>query len=156
MPNPSAPPLSVLLCRSAHRLYALPLAHVRETMRALPLDPLPAMPAFLLGLAMIRGTPVPVIDCARLTGAEIPAYPARYVTLALNERHWALAVDAVLGVRTIPAAALAEVTPLLDGVDGRVVQAIASLDAQLLLVLRASHMVPEALWTALAARAGAV
>jgi purine-binding chemotaxis protein CheW len=143
---------SILLCRSGHRLYALLLAHVRETMRALPVDPVPAMPDFLLGLALIRGAAVPVLDGARLVGSTLPARVSRFVTLALGERHLALAVDAVIGVRQLPAATLAEIAPLLDSSDAGLVQAVATLDAELLLVLRTGRMVPEAMWDALAAR----
>lgn len=154
MSNHSASSNPILLCRSGPGLYALPLAHVRETMRALPLNPVPAMPDFLLGLAMIRGVAVPVLDCARLVGAAAPARVARFVTLALGERQLALAVDAVVGVRQLPAAEMKQIAPLLEGADPGLVQSIATLDAELLLVLRASRMVPETMWDALAARDG--
>ncbi len=147
----SEPLHSVLLCRSGQRLCALPLRHVREIMRALPVDPVPAMADFLLGLALIRGVPVPVIDCARLVGPACSAQVSRFVTLSVGERQLALAVDGVIGVRQLAAAALAEIAPLLDGSDDGLVQAIATLDAELLLVLRAGRMVPESMWEALAA-----
>jgi purine-binding chemotaxis protein CheW len=129
----------------------LPLAYVREIMRALPVDPVPAMPDFLLGLALIRGAAVPVLDCARLVDAGVPGQVARFVTLAVGERQLALAVDSVIGVRTLPVTALGEVAPLLDGTDAGLVQAIATLDAELLMVLCASRMVPESMWDALTA-----
>jgi purine-binding chemotaxis protein CheW len=128
------------------------LSYVREIMRPLPVDPVPATPDFLLGLALIRGAAVPVLDCARLVNAGVPGQPARFVTLAVGERHLALAVDSVIGVRTLPLAALVDVAPLLDSTDDSLVQAIATLDAELLMVLRASHMVPDTLWEALAAQ----
>ncbi|AXE32166.1 chemotaxis protein CheW [Chromobacterium phragmitis] len=146
--------LSVLLCRSGQRLCALPLAHVRETMRALPVDPVPAMSDFLLGLALIRGAPVPVLDCARLMGSASPTRLSRFVTLVVGERLLALAVDDVIGVRQLAAAALADIAPLLDGSDDGLVQAIATLDAELLLVLRAGRLVPEEMWEALAVEGG--
>ncbi|AVG14837.1 chemotaxis protein CheW [Chromobacterium vaccinii] len=146
--------LSVLLCRSGPRLCALPLTHVREIMRALPVDPVPAMSDFLLGLALIRGVPVPVLDCARLVGSALSTRVSRFVTLTLGERQLALAVDGVIGVRQLPAAALADIAPLLDGSDDGLVQSIATLDAELLLVLRAGRMVPEDMWEALAAGDG--
>ncbi|WP_256081982.1 chemotaxis protein CheW [Massilia sp. YIM B04103] len=146
---------SVLLCRSGQQLYALPLASVRETMRALPVEPVPAMPDCLLGVSVIRGAAVPVVDCRRLVGAGASALASRYVTLVLGERQVALAVDAVLGVRRLDAAMLAEVAPLLDGAETGMIQAISVLDAELLMVLQASCLVPEALWDALAQREGA-
>ena len=142
---------SVLLCSSGQRLYALPLTHVREIMRALPVDPVPAMPDFLLGLALIRGAPVPVLDCARLVGRARSPGVARFVTLTLGQRQLALAVDGVLGVRQLSAATLAEVVPLLDSSDAGLVQSIATHDAELLLVLRTGRMVPDTLWEGLAA-----
>ncbi|MBX9298188.1 chemotaxis protein CheW [Chromobacterium piscinae] len=148
--------LSVLLCRSGRRLYALPLTHVRETMRALPIDPVPSMSDFLLGLALIRGVPVPVLDCARLLGSALSTRVSRFVTLTLGERQLALAVDGVIGVRQLSAAALADIAPLLDGCDDGLVQSIATLDAELLLVLRAGRMVPEEMWEALAVGDGAI
>ncbi|WP_229426390.1 chemotaxis protein CheW [Pseudoduganella violacea] len=143
---------TVLLCRSGSRLYALPLANVRETMRALPVDPMPAMPEFLLGLSLIRGTAVPVLDCAKLARSETSTAPSRYVTLALGERQAALAVDAVLGVRTLSTIVMAEAAPLLDDAGHAPVQKIAALDAELLMVLQAARLIPESLWEAVASQ----
>jgi len=111
----------------------------------------PATPDFLLGLALIRGNPVPVLDCARLVGAARSPRAARFVTLTVGQRQLALAVDGVVGVRQLSAATLAEIAPLLDSSDDGLVQSIATHDAELLLVLRTGHMVPEALWESLAA-----
>lgn len=145
-PMPSA---SFLLCRSQGYACALPLAHVRETMRALPRQPVPGMPPFVLGVSVIRGQVVPVLDLAALLGAGAAAPGARYVTLDLGARQVALAVEEVAGVRTLPAAAMAEVAPLLRTGDAAMVGALGALDAQLLVVLRAAQLVPAALWTAL-------
>src|SRR5580692_5756315 len=58
-----------LLCRVQARWCALPLRHVIETMRPLPTSPIPGAPAFVDGLAVIRGAPVPVVSLSRLLGA---------------------------------------------------------------------------------------
>jgi chemotaxis signal transduction protein len=55
----------------------------------------------------------------------------------------ALAVDSVVGVRPIRAGALHALPPLLR--DSAVIAAIGVLDAQLLVVLQASRLLPEAL-----------
>jgi purine-binding chemotaxis protein CheW len=60
---------STLLCRVRERLCALPLAHVVETMRPLPIEPLGGMPGFVQGIAIIRGAPVPVVDAGALLGS---------------------------------------------------------------------------------------
>ena len=43
-------------------LAALPLEHVVETMRPLPVEPLGDAPRFILGLSIVRGEPIPVVD----------------------------------------------------------------------------------------------
>lgn len=150
MPSEQSFPTSLLLCRSRSRLCALPLQHVRETMRALPLDTVPNMPAFMLGVSVIRGQVVPVLDLASLTGAGASGGAARYVTLNLNQRQVALAVDEVIGVRSL--AVPDGVPPLLDGADAGVLAALTTLDAELLLVLQTGMLVPDALWPLLAAQ----
>lgn len=154
MPNAPSPSPSFLLCRSGTRLCALPLETVRETMRALPLEAVPGMPPFLSGLAVIRGAPVPVLDLACLLGAPAAGAPAgaRFVTLELGRRQVALAVDAVLGVRALDAAAPAGLPPLLQSAEAAFLATLGTLDAELLLVLQAGCLLPEALWQALDAR----
>jgi purine-binding chemotaxis protein CheW len=153
--NAPEPALSrpFLLCRSDQVLCALPLSHVRETMRALPLEALAAMPPFMLGLAVIRGAAVPVLDLARLLGgAAAPARAGRrYVTLALGQRQVALAVDFVLGVRALDPAALGPVPALLQTADAGMLAAVGTLDAELMLVLQAGRLVPDSVWQACAA-----
>ena len=77
---------------------AIPIAHVVETMRPLPVEPIGAMPACVLGLAIVRGVPAPVIDAARLLGVT-PGESSRFVALRMGERAAVLVVDAVVDVR---------------------------------------------------------
>lgn len=144
-------PTLVLLCRSGGRLCAFDVAHVRETMRALPVEAVPEMPPFVLGMAMIRGVASPVLDLACLVG-QAPGRPARrFVTLRLEGRALALALDEVIGIRAVAAGDLAAVAPLLQDADAGMVQAIATLDEQLMVVLRAGRLLTDAAWRALAA-----
>ena len=46
-----------LVCRVAARLCALPVRAVIEIMRPLALEPIAGAPAFVAGLAIIRGEP---------------------------------------------------------------------------------------------------
>lgn len=111
-------------------------------MRPLPVEAIAGAPGFVLGLAVIRGEAVPVIDVARLLGAE-GARPRRFVTVRAARRTIALAVDAVLGVRAI-AEAPGGLAPLVGAVAGEMVSAIGVLDAELLVVLEATRLVPDA------------
>jgi purine-binding chemotaxis protein CheW len=143
------PAIPVLLCGSGGRLCALPLSQVGETLRPLPIMPLPGMPACVLGVSTLRGEAVPVIALSALLGA-VPAPPGRFVSLRLDGRSAALAVDEVLGVHALPAALLDQTPPLLDGGADAQVASIGIRDAEVMLVLRAARIVPEAVWAALA------
>jgi purine-binding chemotaxis protein CheW len=91
---------------------------------------------------------VPVVDAASLVG-RAAARPARFISLKAGPRRVALAVDSVVGVRPIPPAALDSLPPLLGDANLHVIAAIGTLDADLLVVLRSSRLVPDEVWTRL-------
>ena len=128
---------------------ALPLQHVSETMRPLPLESVQGMPDFLLGLSIIRGTPIPVVDLARLVGNGVPEAPARLVVVSVAERRVALAVQAVLDVRTLGPAALGKLPPLLTDASAEFIGAVGALDTQLLMVLNTAKILPGSIWAEL-------
>jgi purine-binding chemotaxis protein CheW len=136
-----------LLFRVRARLCALPLAHVVETMRPLPVEPMLRAPPCVRGLAIIRGSPVAVVDVSRLLGDDSAADhtppTARFVTVKVGGRAIALAVDEVIGARSLELDSLAELPPLLHDADVDVVSAIGTHDAELLLVLRGARLVSE-------------
>jgi purine-binding chemotaxis protein CheW len=133
-----------LLCRVGASLCALPVTHIAETMRPLPVAPVTGMPPFMLGMAIIRGLPVPVLDGRRLLGGEHAGSPGRFVTIRVGERYVALAIDAVIGLRAIPAATLGGLPPLLRDSGSDIISAIGTLDADLIVVLRLAHLLPDA------------
>jgi purine-binding chemotaxis protein CheW len=135
-----------LVCRVQGRLCALPLGHVMETMRPLPTEAFVGAPDFVLGLAVVRGAPVPVVDAAKLLGAAGVRID-RFVMLKVGTRRIALGVEGVLGVRALPAGALQELPPLLQDAATDVVAAIGLLDAELLLVLRGTRLLSDADWS---------
>jgi purine-binding chemotaxis protein CheW len=140
-----------LMCGIGDRLLAVPLGSVVETMRPLPLDEFSDVPDFILGVSVIRGAVVPVISVDSVLGGH-RSRPGRFVTIRLDDRVVALAVDAVLGVRTLDAADVHDVPPLLGALDQSAVSAIGTLDTGLLLVLGDARLVPEALWARLEAQ----
>lgn len=142
---PVADPLSspaaehVLVMRARGRSCALPLAHVVETLRPLPAAPVEGAPAFVRGVSVIRGLPVTVVDLGALLSGAGGGEPERFVTLRVPDRPVALAVDAVVGVRTLPTAGL---RPLLVA-GGEPARAVARLDEALLAVLSSARLAPE-------------
>jgi purine-binding chemotaxis protein CheW len=136
-----------LVCRVQARLCALPLERVVETLRPLPIEPIVGGPAFVLGLAVIRGLPLPVVDTARLLGTP-HEHAERFVVIVVDDRRIALAVGSVLGIRTVKRGSLHALPPLLSESDTDVIAAVARLDAELLLVLRSTRLLPEPVFTA--------
>ena len=135
---------SVVVCRVSSCLIALSLTHVWETMRPLPIQPISVGPDFILGLSVVRGSPIPVIDARRLLmgrAGEMP-FTARFVTLRLGSRRAALVVDAVVGVRTIGAFYLQACPPLLRESHIDIISAIGRLDDELLLVVESTRILP--------------
>lgn len=136
----------LLVCRVGAKVCGLPLEHVRETMRPLPLQRLAHLPGFVSGLSVIRGKPTPVLDARVLLGAPTDAAPARYVTLQLGERAAALAVDGVLGVHGVSLETLDGLPAVAGAAQNPHVAALGMLDAELLVLLEHTHLVPDALW----------
>lgn len=142
--------LRVLVVASAGRACALPLRHVREIMRPLPIEPFLAAPAFVLGLSVVRGATIPVVDLALLLGAERSTNSAgRYVTLKLETRDVALSVAEVLGIRDLQSEQLSALPALVEGGASGLIESLTTHDSQLLRVLRAASVLPDATWSAL-------
>lgn len=138
-----------LICRARTSLCGLPLEYVIETMRPLPIEELAGMPSFVRGLSVIRGIPVPVVDAGALLGTDEGAGPTRFVTLRTGQRQVALSVEAVLGVRSFPAASVEDLPPLLRDAGSELVSALGMLDAELLFVLRAARILSDEAWRTL-------
>lgn len=137
-----------LLCRVRNHVCALPLEHIAEVMRPLPVEKLPGVSRPVRGVAIIRGLPTPVVDIGWMVAAQ-PSDPTRFVSIKIGDRRVALAVDAVVGVRTIPLSSLRELPPLLRDASAEAITSIGRLDAELLVMLNSTRLVPETLWTAL-------
>jgi len=134
-----------MLCRIGDQLCALPLSHVVETMRPLPVRPLPGMPPFIAGLSLVRGAPLPVVDGAMLIGQRGAAAASRFVTLQVGSRQVVLAVQEVIDIRALAADPFQAMPPLLGGAQTDIVARIGALDAEFLWLLDAARMVPAEL-----------
>jgi purine-binding chemotaxis protein CheW len=131
-------------------LCALPLEHVEETMRPLAVEAIVGAPSFVRGLAVVRGTPIPVVDVASLLSGD-RSHATRFVTVKTGSRRIALTVDAVVGVVEIPLGSLDALPLLFQDANRDVISAIGTVDAALLLVLRSTHLISEELWAVLEA-----
>jgi len=90
---------AVLAVRAGGVFYGLRAAAVVELIEAAALTRLPFVPAALLGVAVLRGTPLLTFSLARLLGRDAVAAPGGYVVVGLGGSRLVLAVDAIDGLR---------------------------------------------------------
>src|ERR1700761_7125790 len=134
--------------RCASVFGALPLTDVRETLRPLPVAPIEAAPAFVMGMSVIRGQASVVIDGSRLLSRDgganfAPSAASRFIALRIPERPVALAVDATLGIREFNPAALEALPPLVGAAEHGPIEQLARLDGQLWMLLGAARLVDD-------------
>ena len=137
-----------LVVRVHTRSCAVPLVHVIEIMRPLPIEPIASMPPFVLGVSVIRGVPTPVVDLGFILGTP-GSLAERFVTLRFGARQVALSVTMVLGVCELDASKIQALPPLLQGTSNDVIEAIGTLDDEMLMVLREGWELPDDVWQAL-------
>ncbi len=137
-----------MLVRCGRRTSALAVEDVVETLRPLPVSPLAGTPPFVAGAAVVRGEPVPVVALGAFLGDGAPPPPWRFVVVRCGGRRAVLAVEAVVGVSELPPDG-AGVAPLLASAAAGTIEALSTSDGELLAVLRAARVVPDAAWRAL-------
>jgi len=138
-----------LIVEIESRVCALPLAHVIETMRPLPIESLADVPSFVSGVAIIRGIPTPVVDLGAMLG-RLNECVERFVIVRIGQKQIALSVSTVLGIRDLERAMMIQELPsLLKGASKDVVEEIGTLDEQVLLILREGWELPAEVWQAL-------
>jgi purine-binding chemotaxis protein CheW len=140
-----------MLFRLGAGLCAIPVGQVVETMRPQPSRPLADAPPYVVGVSVIRGAPVPVVDLAMVVhgrGQEA----TRLVTVRTPDaaRTVALAVTEVVGVASIPADSLGSLSPLLADAGPASVRSVGVADTEILLLLDGARAVPDDVWRALA------
>ena len=139
----------VLVGRVGMKLCAIPIAHVVETLRPLAVEPIGMGPAFVLGFSIIRGAPTLVVDTATVLGGA-KSTATRFVVVRVGERRLALAFDSVLDVRPI-ATDFSQLPPLTGTASSECIAAIATQDADLLVLLEASRLISDDAWARLEA-----
>ena len=112
-------------------------------MRPLPTQLLAAAPDFVIGVALIRGAAVPVVDVGVLLGETDKPNATRFLTLRIGVRSIALAVESVLGIREFAPASLQQLPPLLREASSEVLSALGTLDSELLTLLKLARTLTE-------------
>jgi purine-binding chemotaxis protein CheW len=135
----------VLIAQVGTLACAIPVEHVVETMRPLPVEPLGQGAEYVRGVAVIRGEPTIVIDAAVLFGQDFKTSAgarSRFVVVRAAGKKAALVVDSVSEVRAIAQAELGALPPLARAASSDVIAAIAAVDSGLVVMLEAAKLVP--------------
>lgn len=130
----------MLLVTAGRHRVGIPLSYVRETMRPRELEVLRDAPPSVLGLSIIRGMSVPVVDLGALLGRDGEGEFQRLVTLDFEDRSVALAVDTVVEVIEPDPSSLLSMPPLVARASGETLAALSVADRELLLVLEATKL----------------
>lgn len=135
----------ILVFRIATHPCALPLMQVLEVMRPLPVRPLAGAPEGVLGVAIVRGKPIPVLDLATVLGEGSVASGAssRFVVLQTGERRVALLVESVSTILSLEAMEFEALPSLWQGSRSPIVAALGVLDDELLMVLESARLLPS-------------
>lgn len=142
--------MAALVFRAGSLLCALRLDEVVETLRPLETRPLAGTPAFVRGIAVLRGVPTPVIDVSRLLGGGQTEVD-RFVAVRTERGAVALATGPVLGIRDVDANAAGGHPALLGARSSRLVAGVGTVGAEPLLLLQSMRTVPDEVWEAAAA-----
>jgi purine-binding chemotaxis protein CheW len=134
--------VDALVFSAAGLTCAVRVAHVIETMRALPVTPIDDMPVCVRGVSVIRGESTPVVDVGALLGGE-PGERRRFVTVRAGGRIAALAVDGVAGVARFASAELEGRPAILSASSPSIVEMLATRDRALYLVLDSARLVAD-------------
>jgi chemotaxis signal transduction protein len=103
------PDFEVAVCRVGDERLALPVGRLREIVPLPPLTVLPGAPAWLLGIAQVRGTLLSVVALGGVLGLGGSSAHARYAALLdADQGPIAFTIDEVLGYRRLYTSDLAE------------------------------------------------
>jgi purine-binding chemotaxis protein CheW len=118
---------------------------VVEIMRPLPVLELAGLPAYLRGLAVIRGEPTPVVDVSILLTGVSDGQIGRFLAMRTERRPFVLGVESVLGTRVVDGATLRALPELLEPARD-LVDSVGALGTQLLTVLKSSRTFEDDMW----------
>jgi purine-binding chemotaxis protein CheW len=135
----AAPVARFILIRLGAETYAAPIRFVREILNPMALTTVPRAPSFVLGVANVRGSIVPVVDLRRRMSLPPPPQLARprwiIVRSGAASSEVGFLVDAVGEVADVPMSALVPADELAGPVDRRFLVGALRMGEQLVLLL---------------------
>jgi purine-binding chemotaxis protein CheW len=91
----------VVMVEAGRGRYGLPIDTVREIVAATPITPLRGLPAFMLGIAAVRGEVLTVVDLGELHGQAKCGTGALLAVVQAARGPIAFRIETVLGLRDV-------------------------------------------------------
>lgn len=117
--------------------FAFPITQLQEIQRMLSITPLPKVPNFVLGIANLRGTVIPVIDLRIKIGIDAKPFTkeARIMVINSEGKMVGVVVDSVKGVIRIDPLQLEPPPPLISNLQSDSIKAVVNFENRLILLL---------------------
>lgn len=131
--------------RIGDELFGLGINNIREIVRYPDITGVPRSPAYLTGLANMRGNVLPVVDSRLRLGVKVAPISdmTRVLVIEIDGLATGLIVDSVCGVISLNSASVEAPPPLLtSGVDTRYVKSVLKLDGgrKIIMEINAENM----------------
>jgi purine-binding chemotaxis protein CheW len=119
--------------------YSLPISHITEIGRSLPITPLPNVPSWVLGVSNLRGDIISVLDLRAFLGKQPLAQARDCRMMVVRSRHeditTALLVDRVREIRHLISEKVGLPTALMEDRSALYMRGVYEHNGQLLVVL---------------------
>ena len=132
-----------VLCEIAGTTYAVPSRDVQQLEMIEHITPVPNAAEAIEGVVFSRGQVIPAINLRARFGFPKIEYDvrARLVVVTVEGRQIGLIVDAAHEFKRIPAEAISPPSENLEVTSGKYLEAIATLDSRIILLLNLAEVV---------------
>jgi purine-binding chemotaxis protein CheW len=129
--------------RLGKQLFGISVLAVQDVMRKQPIAPIPLAPRTIAGSLNVRGRIVTALDMRKLMGLEEYPSPEKIMKVVVEYQHelYALIVDAVGDVLSLPMKNFDKVPANLDSSWRALAAGVFKLDAELLIILDVGNII---------------
>ena len=129
--------------RLGKQLFGISVLAVQDVMRKQPIAPIPLAPRIIAGSLNVRGRIVTALDMRKLMGLDDYPAPDKIMKVVVEYQHelYALIVDAVGDVLSLPMNNFDKVPANLDSAWRALAGGVFKLDTELLIILDVSNII---------------
>jgi len=135
-----------LLCFPlAEQEYAIDLSRVKEIIRVKEITPVPNTSDFVLGIVVLRGEIIPIIDLRRRIGLTFLDFNAdtRFIMVSFEDALTGLVVDNIPSVKKVPVKSI-QSAELVGSVDIKFLAGISTSEGDFTILLKMEEILKQA------------